>query len=281
MIAFAFGIAASGAWGFADFLGGLATRKVSGLLVVLISEAIGVVALLALLAIGGDLRLPSAVVLPALIAGVTGGLGVAVLYRALAVGTMSIVAPIAATAVSVPVLYGLVRGEHPGPVQAIGIGVAFVGVILVSQEEDLDRAERRAAHSGVMLALGAAALIGVSLAAISRASDSGALLGSFWIRIASVLCLALFVAASRPPLKPARAELSTIVWLGLLDTAGMCFYAAATTHGLLSLVSVLAAVFPVVTVLLARFVLHERIRRIQEVGILVTLTGVGLLASGL
>jgi drug/metabolite transporter (DMT)-like permease len=282
MLAVALGLSSSVCWGLADFLGGLQSRRVPVLAVMLVSQATGLVAIAAWVALG-DTAAPGLDDLwPAAAAGLAGALALTAFYRALAIGTMSIVAPISATGAAVPVLVGVAGGERPGALQVLGIVAAVVGVVLASREEDRDpSAGRRApARTSVALALVAAVGIGAFLTGIDKASDASVPWALLSARAVSVAATAIAVVATRTRIPTAPPRLGLLAATGLLDSGANLLYALGTTEGLLSVVAVLGSLYPVSTVLLARALLGERVRRVQEAGIVAALAGVVLIAAG-
>jgi drug/metabolite transporter (DMT)-like permease len=215
------------------------------------------------------------------VAGVGGIVALTAFYRALSIGTMSIVAPIAATGVIVPVVVGIAQGEHPAALQVIGIAAAVVGVVLASREQDaaLEGAPSPA-RTSILLALVAAAGFGcffVTLRSSAHASLPWALVVA---RAVSVVLLAAAAAVARSGVVRDRRAIFPVASIGLLDLAANGLYALATRHGLLSVVSVASSLYPLATVVLARVLLGERVRRVQELGIVAALAGVVLIAAG-
>jgi drug/metabolite transporter (DMT)-like permease len=274
------GLTSSLCWGVSDFIGGLSARRLPLLFVMVSSQAVGLAVVIGVVAIRGT----SAPALVRLLPAVGGGLaGIAALtgfYRALAIGTMSVVAPIAATGVSVPVVVGIARGDHPAASQVVGIVIAVIGVVLASREHGPGIEDRGASRVSVALALLAAAGFGcyfVGVQSSARADPMWALLAS---RVAGVALL-LVVAAVQGGIAVARpGRLWPLALMGVLDVSATGLYAVATRHGLLSVVSVAASLYPLATVVLARVVLGERVRRVQELGIAAALAGVVLMAAG-
>jgi drug/metabolite transporter (DMT)-like permease len=274
------GLAASFFWGLADFLGGVTTRQVSAVRVVLISQAIGLCAVALLAVIAGEATPESGDLAAAAIAGLTGAVGLGCFYQALAVGTMSVVAPVTATAAIVPVVIGLGDGDHPGSLQLVGMGTVALGVLLVTQDGETDPDKRRASRTSVGLALIAALSIGLGFVCLERAADSGPLAAVMWARVVSVALL-LLVAILFQRLTPTpRSAVKGIAGIGIFDAAATALYAWATTEGLLSVVGVAASLYPVTTVLLARTMLREHVRPIQGAGIVFALSGIALVAAG-
>ena len=230
-------------------------------------------------AVGGEL--PSATAAGwAALAGSAGIVALASFYRALAIGTMSVVAPISATAAVVPVLVGLAEGERPSSLQIAGMAIALTGVILASREpiEEGGDPPNRAA---IGLALVAAAGFGTFFVGLDRASEGADV---SWVIVVSRGCsLALLVIAAlavRPKLPRDAPSLAVLGMIGVLDLGANGLYALATQEGLLSVVAVLGSLYPAVTVVLARIVLAERVARLQEVGVVLALAGVIAISAG-
>lgn len=277
MTGVALALAASLSWGFADFGGGFNARRVHVAWVTALSQVAG-------LSLVGVLWLVTRPATPGwhelawgAFGGATGALGLATFYRALAIGTMGIVGPIASTSAIVPVAYGLSRGEHPSLLQGVGVGLAVVGVIGASLERI---EERRRLGAGVGLALVAAFGFGASLIGLNRASQAGLVWGTLSLRLTAAPILVGALLLVRPAGRGVRKALPLLVATGLFDTGANLLYGGAATRGLISVVSVLASLYPVVLVFLARIVLAERIARPQLAGVAAALAGVALISSG-
>jgi drug/metabolite transporter (DMT)-like permease len=279
VLAISLAFASSILWGAADFAGGVQSRRRPIVVVLLLMQAtaIGPLAVVALAA--GDPAPHGSGVAWALAASAAGGLGLAAFYRGLAIGTMSIVAPVAAMGAVVPVVAGLIGGERPGALQAVGIAVALAGVITASRAPGGEGG--RSATAGLGLAALAALGMGVALLGLGRASAE---LGVPWAvllaRAPQLVVLAVVVALVRPALPRGPRDAAPLVGLGAIDVAANVLFAAATTQGLLSLVSVVGSIYPAFTVLLARAVLAERVTRVQNIGIVATLAGVVAISAG-
>jgi drug/metabolite transporter (DMT)-like permease len=285
MGALALGLGSSLLWGVGDFLGGLQARRRRLLTVMLVSQATGLSAVVAALLIAGHGPPALHRLLPAFIAGATGMLALGAFYRALAIGTMSIVAPVSASGSAIPVIVGLADGEHPAAIQLIGIGAAIAGVVLASREDPtLHPHEREQSRLSVGLALIAAMGFGaffVAMRSSAHASVPWALLSARASGVAILLvAVALSVRSTRlePDGLPRRGVLA-LALVGLFDIGANALYSLATTQGLLSVVAVTSSLYPVTTVVLARVVLRERVQRVQEVGIVAALAGVALMAA--
>jgi drug/metabolite transporter (DMT)-like permease len=188
------------------------------------------------------------------------------------------VAPIAGASATVPVVFGILKGDHPSGTQYAGIVCAIVGVVLASQEHQ--EAGRRRPAAGVGLALIAAVGFGFYFPLMHAAGEADALSTSLVFRTTSALIIVLAVLVRRPPVRLGGWKLAGVAADGLGDTFGNFLYAAAAHEGgLVSLTSVLASLYPIVTVMLAAVVLHERVARWQRVGIVLTLSGVILIAA--
>jgi len=272
-------LAASSCWGVADFLGGLQSKRVPVVLVLCLVEGTGLVLVLVVIAATGEPFPGARAAILSLVAGVAGVIALGCFYRALAIGTMSIVAPISATGVSLPVVVGIATGDRLSTVVAVGLAVTVCGVVLASRERH-DDAERAAAGK---LSVGLALVAAVGFGSYFVMSDSAADDSVLWLlalsRSIPVPALAAFAWARgmRPP--PARAA-STLVAAGTLDCSATALYALANTKGALSIVSVVGSLYPVMTLILARAVLGERIRPMQQAGVAAALAGVAMIAAG-
>jgi len=271
---------ASVSWGFSDFWGGLVTRRVAVFAVIFISQAVGFVAVAVMLGLSGDAFPGLDDLWPVALSAPLGVLGLAALYRGMAIGTMSIVAPISATGVAVPVIVGLATGDRLQAFQLVGIVAAAVGAILAATEVHEDAEQSRDARRGVVLAVTAALCFGVNYVGLDASADAStwwALMGG---RVTELLVVMILVIATGTSLRLSRPDLGVVAGIGAFDAAGLACFALATTSGLLSVASVLSALFPIVIVILARVLLGERVRPIQAIGISLAMTGVALIAAG-
>jgi drug/metabolite transporter (DMT)-like permease len=272
-------LAASSCWGMADFLGGLQSRRVPVPIVLLLVEGTGLVGVLVVIAATGEpLPGPRAAIL-AMVAGVAGVIALGCFYRALSIGTMSIVAPISATGVALPVVVGVATGDRLSTVVAAGLAVTVIGVVLASRERH-DDAERTAAGR---LSIGLALVAAVGFGSYFVMSDAAADDSVLWLlalsRIIPVPALAVLAWRRRMAPPPGRTAL-VLVAAGTLDCGATALYAVANTKGALSIVSVVGSLYPVMTLILARIVLHERIRPVQRAGVAAALAGVAMIAAG-
>jgi drug/metabolite transporter (DMT)-like permease len=290
-------LAASLCWGIADFTAGLEARTVALPTVLLFAQGVGLALALPIVALSGRPFPAAAPALAALGAGVAVITGLACFYRALAAGTMSVVAPIAATGVAIPVLVGVLGGDHLALIQAFGMLAALLGVVLASRHPGADAtaADRRSHRN----ALGLAMVAAVAFGCYFLCAHVGARGGVAWLLVLAhitsvlgVLAIGSFAALSararaarhgRPVSSTRRAlavgDLGLLGLAGLLDFAATGLYGIANRHGLLSVVAVAGSLYPVATVLLARTVLRERVARSQALGVGLALVGVALIAA--
>jgi uncharacterized membrane protein len=270
-------LAASALWGTSDFGGGLMSRRLDPSATVLISQALALAGLLVLLPF---LAVPvGSYLLVGAAAGVVATLSLAAFYRAMATAPMSLVAPITAAGTAIPVVVGVVRGEQLSALKLAGIAVTLTGIVLASGPEFRSGAPVRRRALG--FAIGAAVGFGVAYTLLAFAAGSnvyGTLLAQ---RVGGLLVLAPIVARARTlrGIQLTARRLGALALIGGCDITANGSYALAASHGDLSVAAVLASLYPVVTALLARGLLAERLRPVQSVGVLAALSGVLLLGS--
>jgi drug/metabolite transporter (DMT)-like permease len=269
-------LGASLSWGFGDFFGPLKGRTLGILRVLFVAELFGLLVIAVALAVRWKGPHDAAVLL-AIPAGLSGTLGLFAYYRGMAVGAMSVVAPIAGVSAAVPVAVGLATGERPSVVQIAGIVLALGGVGLASHERH--EGESRIA-AGVGLALLAAIGFGGYFVPMHAAGTADFWWASLIFRAASFLVVLAAVLYARPSLRMSTPDLAFVSAVGFGDLLGNVLFAAASGHGLLSVTSVLASLYPIITVVLARAVLKERVGRTQQAGVVATLAGVAMITAG-
>ena len=268
-----FALLASLTYGVADFLGGVAGRRVSTAALVLWTQLVGL-----LLSAAASLAFPATAVVArdvvwGALAGLGGLVGIFALYRGLAFGRMAVVSPLAGLLSAViPLGVGVGMGERPLRLEWVGIGLALPAIWLVAASGEVEPGE-----GGVSLGLVAGVGFGFFFAALAQAGDSA----GFWplvaARSASVSFLAVMGLRRREPLPPAETRL-LILLVGIGDALANVFLLLAYRSGLLSLVSVLASLYPAVTVLLAVRVLKEPLGRHQLAGLVLAVIAVALIA---
>ena len=262
--------------GLADFIGGAASRRLPAVVVVALSQLAGLTTAVTVLLVAWPGSGNPADLLWAAAGGVCMMLGLVAFYSALSTGTMGVVAPISALGVLVPVVWGIVHlGETPGLLAISGAVLGIVGVVLASGPEMSGRVAARS------LVLAAAAGIGFgATTTFVAAAASGGVVWTVVVLKLTIVTLALpFLLRDRRTIAdvPRLWLARTATLIGVVDVTAMLALARATTLGYVSLVGVLASLYPVVTVLLARWLLHERLRRVQQVGAAVAFVGVALL----
>ena len=266
-------LGASLAWGVGDFFGPLISRTVGVLPVLLWAQLGGVVSLVVAMAVRADGPAGWGV-LYAVGAGCGGMLGLFAYYRGMFSGTMSVVAPIAGVSAVIPVVYGIATGDDPSVAQVAGVAAALAGVGLASIEH---QEGRRRVAAGVGLALLAACGFGFYFPWMHAAGKVDFWWASMVFRTTALLLVATAVTSRRIDVRLSPRMAAIAVGAGIVDTIGNVCFAASSQHGLVSLTAVLASLYPIVTVLLAASLLHERVAPLQRAGIVLTLAGVVLI----
>jgi drug/metabolite transporter (DMT)-like permease len=276
LLAPALALLSSALWGSADFLGGLLSRRLRAVAVVAGSQACGLLAVGTAVVVTGASADPAGWLGWSVAAGLAGTVALVCFYAALAAGTMGVVSPIAALGAVVPLLIGVLAGERPTGLQVGGVVLALAGAALASGPELAGAGRARP----VVLAAIAGIGFGLALAFIGYGSRTSTLLTLVGMRATSVTVFVAVAVALRTlgGLRPRHAAPLAVV--GLADAGANLAFGVATTVGLLSLTSVLGSLYPVVTVLLARWVLRERLRPVQVVGVVGALGGVLLVSTG-
>ena len=309
------GLSSGLCWGAADFFGGIQSRRLSALTVAFWSQLAGALALAAALAISA-IRPSGPEVAWGLAAGVGSGCALVLFYRSLAEGTMSVAAPISACGAIVPVVAALLTGNQPGTLAALGVLTAITGVILVSRPHPsppttpaapatpaTGAAPGTVEPSGtpggpgtpgragrvVAMALGSALGFGlfyvfVDAGTAAAAGPGGSRSSPLWViagaRASSLAILSTIALVSRrPALRWPGRRIGAVALIGIGDTGANLLFAYAATTGNLAVVGVLGSLYPVATVVLARWLLGERLSGGQNAGVVLALTGVGLLAA--
>ena len=270
-------------FGAADFAGGLTARRASTIGVVVVSQFAGLVLVAVLLPVLPPVVLTQSDMTWGAAAGVAGGIGVALLYRALAIGTMAVAAPTTAVcAVVIPVMAAMVTGERPGAGTYAGIVLALAAIVLVSQAPGADGGgvPAAAATRGIGTALLAGVAIGFFFLLLARSSPQAGLWPLLFARAASVAGFAVAAVAGGVSLRMGRNVTALVVAAGLMDMAANVLYLLASRRGALSVVVTLSSLYPASTVLLARVVLGERLTRLQVAGVAAALVAILLIVRG-
>jgi drug/metabolite transporter (DMT)-like permease len=273
-----FALGGAACWGVGDFLGGIASRRMAVIAVLAISQAIGLAGVLlwVLLAREDFPGVPE--LAPAMAAGVAGLVGLGALYRGLAVGAMGIVAPISAASPVVGLVADAVHGTYPAALQWLGIVLVVAGIATLSREPSTSSGARLAA--GVGLALFAALGFGLFVVGLDAGSDESAAWAVVAARTTSVALALVTALVLSTPLRPARGAWPLLVGVGVGDTLANVLVGIASTHGSVGIVAVLSALYPIVTVLLARLFLDERLTTAKRLGGVVAIGGALLVAAG-
>ena len=271
-------------WGTADFLGGLASRRVGSIRVLAVSYPAGAVLItfVALVLIPGELSVQSLGV--GIAAGATGAIGMGLLYAALTRGQMGIVSPITAVlSGAVPVAVGLVLGEALSVIAVVGIAVAAVAVVMVSRESGPHRQTPTAA---IVIAVASGLAIGLYLSVLGTApDDSGIWVATIGRWVSSFLVIAALLVALQRRRSATSGPSVAYPWglalaAGGLDALANAVFQLAAQRGSLAIVAVIGSLYPAATVVLARYFLHERLARTQVLGVLLALAAAGMLAVG-
>lgn len=271
----ALSLASALSWGGGDFSGGLASKKTNTFYVVAVAHGTGLILVAALAFLRHEMFPGQHAMVWGALAGIAGAIGLAALYRGLAVGKMGIVAPIAAViTAALPVVYGVRMQGAPKAMQLWGFALATVAIVLISKPE-------RAAGmpKGLGLAMLAGCGFGGFLICINRAGNETV----FWPLVAArtvsvVFMLLLLMLNRREPYSGAKPWL-LMMTAGVLDTAGNALFVFATQVGRLDVAAVLSSLYPASTVLLARIVLHEHLTTVQSAGMVTALVSIPLIAG--
>lgn len=273
-------LASAAFYGAADFIGGLISRRADTVAVVVLSQGAGLAAVGLLIPLVQTASPSPADWMWGGIAGLAGGGGVALLYRALAIGTMAVVAPITAVcAVIVPVVAALALGERLGVQAGAGILVALLAIVLVSQQDATGEGGSPARRRGIGLAFASGVLIGLFFLALARTDHAAGLWPLVAARIVSLTLFGGMILLSQRSLRMAPATWATAMAGGVIDMLANLLYLFASRQGPLTLAVTLSSLYPASTVILARFVLGERLARTQWVGVASALAAIVLIVS--
>ena len=271
----ALGLLGAASWGTGDFAGGMGAKGSNAFGVVVVAHSAGLVCMLSLALVTGEPVPSHAAMMWGAIAGFAGGLGLVALYRALAIGSMGINAPVAAViTAALPVFYGISREGLPAPIQFVGFALALVAIWVIAMPSG---------GIGRPRGLGLAICAGIGFGLYLIFSRQAATEAVFWplvaARGASVSEMLVIVIASRQPWKPSRKLLPWMIVAGVFDSVGNMFFMLAVRHGRMDVASVLISLYPASTVILARLVLKEKISPLQTSGMIAALVAVPLIAA--
>jgi drug/metabolite transporter (DMT)-like permease len=269
-------LAASFSWGSSNFLAGIESRRRSVWTVTAVSQVAAAVGAGAVLILSGQPAPDLWHAAGPILGGVAGAVGIVAFYRALAIGSMSVVSPIIASEVIVPVAVGLLRGERPGVAAYLGMVLAVAGVVLVSWSDA--RSERRTPRAAILLAVLTAVCFGVLLVGLDIGGGQSTYWSVFDVRLASACVIVGYVVAGRRRLDMTVRDAPVLACVGLLLTVANTLFTVASTLGYLSIVSILGSLSPVATTGLAQVFLGERLTVRQWAGVATVFLGVVLLS---
>jgi drug/metabolite transporter (DMT)-like permease len=273
----------SALWGSADFFGGKLSKKYAPIVVLGMTQAIGLLFGITLVLLNGDLFGSSRAnafgdggyFIPGAIAGITGYIGLICLYAGLSTGRMGVVSPISSLSAVIPLTFALVTGEVLTLAQGIGVVIALVGAFCASGPE----LSQGLSPKPLFLALGAAAGFGTAMTFMSIGSQSSALMTMVMMRATTFLVTITLVIRFRTLGNFSKSEIPVLIFIGVSDFSANLLLGIATTYGLVSLAMVLGSIYPIVTALMAFKFLHERLHRVQYVGIVLAVAGVALISA--
>lgn len=281
MAALLISLAGAASWGVSDFLGGQQTRRLPVLGVLAVSQPAGLVLIALLIVLTGADPISAGKLGIAFLAGVASLGGLAAFYTAMAMGTVSVVAPIAALGVLVPVVVGLAAGESPAPIQLAGLVPAVAGVVVLSYEETPDHDEgARAARLSIVLAVVAGLGFGIFFIGLDAAAADRPGWAILAVRVGGITTVLAALLVSRPRLDEVGAAWPVLVVIGVFDVSATVLIAFASTKGVLPVVAVGGSMYPAFTIALAHSVLGERLARLQWTGVFLALAGVTMIAAG-
>ncbi len=279
MLAFAISLASAFSWGVSDFLGGLTSRRLPVLGVLAVSQPAGLVMIGIIVLLFGADPVSADKLAIAAAAGAASLGGLWAFYAAMAMGTVSVVAPIASLGVVVPVAVGLARGDAPAAIQLIGLVPAIAGVVILSYEEHPEH-HAGVARRSVVLAILAGLGFGIFFTGLDLAAADRPGWSIMAVRVGGVATVAIALLFTRPRLTEVSGSIAVLLTIGFFDVLANSLFAVASTKGVLPVVAVGGSMYPAFTIALAHGVLGERLGRIQWGGVVLALLGVALIAAG-
>jgi drug/metabolite transporter (DMT)-like permease len=278
LLGFAISLASSFSWGISDFLGGQTSRRMPVLVVLAISQPVGLLLIGLMIVLFGADPIPADKLAIAALAGAASLGGLWAFYAAMAMGTVSVVAPIASLGVMVPVVVGLAKGDSPATIQLIGLAPAIAGVVILGYEERPEHAA--VTRRSILLAILAGLGFGIFFTALDLAATDRPGWAVLAVRVGGVTTVAIALLISRPRLSVVSGSIAVLIAIGVFDVLANALFAVASTKGVLPVVAVGGSMYPAFTIALAYVVLGERLARIQWAGVGLALLGVVLIAAG-
>ena len=267
-------------WGSADFLGGNLSKRFKALAVTGSSQAIGLLFGASLVLLSGGWKSPnlhwSGYLLPAFCAGIAGFIGLTAFYAGLSTGRMGVVSPISTLSAIIPLTVAFLHGERPKSIQFVGMAVALIGAFCCSGPEVRSGLPLKPLLHGLVAARG----FGTALTFMAMGSKTSALLTMTSMRFFTVSICLVIALRYRTIGGFSRREIPTLIAIGVSDFLANDLLGLATTKGLVSIAMVLGSLFPIVTAILAFKFLHERLHKVQYLGICFAVFGVALISIG-
>ena len=280
LMASALALLSSLLWGSADYIAGNLSKKFPAIAVLAVSQAIGfltgIVLVVATGAWGAEAFGSNGYFIPGVLAGFTGYLGLISLYAALSTGRMGVVSPISSLSALIPLAFALFyKGDQLSTILSIGVVCAMLGAFLASGPE----VSQGVPLKPLLLAIGAALFFGTCLIFMAIGSESSALMTMTTMRTSTLLIGLVILFKYRGAIRFTRSEVPVLIFIGVADFAANLLLGVATTKGLVSLAMVLGSLYPIATALLAYLLLHERLHKVQYVGIASAVVGVALISA--
>jgi len=267
-------------WGAADFYGGKLSKKYQALAVTAVSQAFGLLTGISIILIGSSWLRPELswdnFFISGVLAGLFGFVGLIAFYSGLATGRMGVVSPIAALSVLIPLTIAFITGEKPNSTQIVGMSIALVGAVCASVPE----VKGGVAIKPIVLAVVAAIGFGLAVTFIAKGSESSAIMTMTTMRFTTFIIALFLFAKYRTFGGFTRKDIPLLIGIGAADFIANLLLGVATTKGLVSLAVVLGSLFPIVTALLAFKLLHERLHKVQYIGIIFAIMGVAVISIG-
>jgi drug/metabolite transporter (DMT)-like permease len=267
-------------WGAADFYGGKLSKRYQALAVTAVSQAFGLLTGISIILIGSSWLRPELswdnFFISGVLAGLFGFVGLIAFYSGLATGRMGVVSPIAALSVLIPLTIAFITGEKPNSTQIVGMSIALVGAVCASGPE----VKGGVAIKPIALAVVAAIGFGLAVTFIAKGSESSAIMTMTTMRFTTFIIALFLFAKYRTFGGFTKKDIPLLIGIGAADFIANLLLGVATTKGLVSLAVVLGSLFPIVTALLAFKLLHERLHKVQYIGIIFAITGVAVISIG-
>jgi drug/metabolite transporter (DMT)-like permease len=269
----------SAMWGSADFFAGRLSKKHHPFAVLGYSQVIGLfVGILVVIVSGswqGKVFGFDGFLIPGVLAGLFGYIGLACLYEGLSTGRMGVVSPISSLSTVIPLAYALITGDALSAVTLLGVGIALIGVFCASGPE----LSQGLPLKPILLALGAAAGFGLALTFIAIGSQSSALLTMVSMRGATFFVTIALALKFRTTGKFGKKDLPVLIFIGSADFLANLLLGIACTKGLVSVAMVFGSLYPIATALLAYKFLQERLLKVQYIGIALAVAGVSIISA--